>query len=229
MRKIIVTVALFALTLINLNAQTVESEESKESKRPEINTLIGSGETFHSGYGGLHMKITDMNGQTGMMMGGRGGWLINGKFTLGLAGYGLVSGRDITYTDKDDKVINTKNNIGYGGLYLEYIHEPVSLIHFTGNVLLGFGGSSFQDIDYYHSGNNQGDDFEKHPWAAYYVIEPTVSVEMNITSFMRVGVTASYRYMEEFESNQLYQDSQELRDSKMSGFNGGLYLVFGGF
>lgn len=227
MRTVFVTVAIFALTLMTTYSQT--NDESSKMGRQEINTLVGTGDVHHSGYGGVHLKIGSINKKSGMFVGGRGGWLVNGKFTLGFAGYGLVSGRDITYYDKDDQRIDTKINLGYGGMYLEYIHEPVDVIHLTGSVLCGFGGALFDDIDWYHDHDYDYDNREKKPWAAYYVIEPTIGVELNVTKFMRIGVTASYRYMDDFESNQLYDDSQQLRESNMSGFNGGLYLVFGGF
>jgi hypothetical protein len=226
MKKFFVTLAIFALAFTNVFSQELTSSNSK---RPKINTLFGTGETTYSVYGGLHMKMTEINGNTGMMAGARGGLLVNGQFTLGLAGYGLISGRDITYHDVDNLQIDTKINMGYGGIYLEYIHEPVSIIHFTASVLMGFGGATFQDIDFEDHHHNYDSDTTKSPWAAYYVIEPTVSAEVNITDYLRLGVSASYRYMDDFESNQLFQDSQELKDAKMSGFNGGLYIIIGGF
>lgn len=54
-------------------------------------TLIGSGEIENGGFGGPVVKVTSINGESAVFVGGRGGWIINHTFVLGGAGYGLVT------------------------------------------------------------------------------------------------------------------------------------------
>ena len=53
-------------------------------------TLI-SGQLEYGGYGGPVVKFTTINNDWEVMVGGRGGWIINHSFVLGGGGYGLVT------------------------------------------------------------------------------------------------------------------------------------------
>ena len=57
-------------------------------------TLV-SGKTESGGYGGPLCKMGQINGETGIFVGGQGGWIINHRFVLGGTGYGLVNDVEI--------------------------------------------------------------------------------------------------------------------------------------
>lgn len=220
MNRLFLALAFFALTLTTANAQDGEEQE--------INTLFGGGEVHHSGYGGPSVKFTQFNDEFSMMVGGRGGWTINKQFTLGLAGYGLVTWPTIDYIDEDGNPASDDFHFGYGGVYLEYIHQPTDLIHFSGNVLIGGGGSMLDMYDYDHwdDGERDGPD---NPWQAYFIIEPTLAVHLNVTTFFRVSLEASYRWVDEIKTSKNYESIDALKDIQMSSLSGALTLQFGSF
>lgn len=75
MKKVIVTAILLVLPL------SVLSQEK---------TLL-EGEVSHGGFGGPAVKFTSVNGDFGIMVGGRGGWIIDHTFVIGGGGYGLLN------------------------------------------------------------------------------------------------------------------------------------------
>ena len=54
-------------------------------------TLLGSSEVTHGGFGGPVIKYTQIKGEPAVLVGGRGGWIINHTFIIGGGGYGLVN------------------------------------------------------------------------------------------------------------------------------------------
>ena len=48
-------------------------------------TLMGS-DIRHGGFGGPVVKFTEIDGQFGVLVGGRGGWIINDSFVIGAGG-----------------------------------------------------------------------------------------------------------------------------------------------
>ncbi len=62
-------------------------------------TLIGDGDIESGGFGGPAVKVTSINGETAVLIGGCGGWIINHTFVLGGAGYGLVTNVNAKNTD----------------------------------------------------------------------------------------------------------------------------------
>lgn len=159
----------------------------------EPETLLG-GQFESGGFGGPQIKFTNVNDQFGVMVGGHGGWLINHTFVLGGAGYGLVNEVDAPseYETENDLFLE----LGYGGLYLEYINDSNNLVHFTVHTLIGAGGLTFSERR-----------FSDHDWEyqkdSFFVFEPGVNVMVNITEFFRVGLGATYRYVDGIELSGL--------------------------
>ncbi len=220
-------VFVFISTIILLSVTALAQNNGDD----EIETFFGGKDFKSSGYGGPHIKFTQFNDDFSIMVGGRGGWTINKIFTIGLSGSGLVTLPQIDYYDEVEREnINADLVFGYGGLYLEYINKPQSMVHFSGNCLFGFGGSALADRrDYLHNGHDYDYDGNHEPWAAYFVLEPALAVEFNVTSFFRIGVEASYRIVEEIRSSDSFKNVDELKDFQPSGFSGGLVFQFGSF
>ena len=74
------------------NRNTVSTEPQQQN----IKTLFGKdgGKIEHGGWGGFTLGYTKIAGKDAFLSGGRGGWLIDHRFTLGLAGYGFFSNID---------------------------------------------------------------------------------------------------------------------------------------
>ncbi len=180
-----------------------------------MQTLI-SGDVSHGGFGGPVLKIGGVDGSAGVWIGGRGGWILNlaqdHAISIGGGGYGLVTNhRSPTFLTSDKE--STYAAIGYGGLQLEYINRSWNLAHFTVTSLIGGGGLGLRTSGY----DVITDDAE-----TFFVFEPGINLELNITTFFRIMTGISYRVVSGI-------DDFGFRDSDFSGINGTLTLKFGAF
>ncbi|MCF7805617.1 MAG: hypothetical protein K9N46_16675 [Candidatus Marinimicrobia bacterium] len=172
-------------------------------------TLL-QGDIDHGGYGGPVLKAVQIDGSTEMMVGGRGGWIINHTFVLGGGGYGLAS----NHPAGEDSLLE----LGYGGLYCMVILQSDEMIHVTAGSMFGAGGidrrPDLEDWEDYDHNNNDGNPF--------WVIEPEVNLELNVTNFFRIGAGVSYRYVKAM-------DGFDTMGIELSGYAANLEFKFGGF
>ena len=185
----------------------------------DMQTLF-DGDVTHGGFGGPVIKFSEVAGDPGVWVGGRGGWIINFSEThaigLGGGGYGLTTFHNIPEpTDLGDPgdIENPQAVAGYGGFELEYTSRSYRLLHWTATTLIGAGSVSarsqdFQQID---------EDFDP-----FFVIEPGLHGELNLTSFMRLHAGVSYRWTSGI-------DQAGFTDSDFSGINGTVAFKFGSF
>jgi hypothetical protein len=176
-------------------------------------TLL-SGQLTHGGFGGPMMAYTRINGDDALVMGGRGGWLINHRLVIGGGGWGVTNRVSVpagAIADPKDYQLT----FGYGGLWTEYVVAPSRLVHGSVGTLIGAGGLG------YHRFRN-GDSHADMESDAVFVLEPTVGAELNLISFMRLALFASYRLVRGV-------DLAELDGGDLSGFAGGAMLKFGKF
>lgn len=168
-------------------------------------TLIGNG--FDSGgFGGPVIKVTGLNGSMAAVTGARGGWIVNHQFIIGGGVYGSqtnVQANDTLNFDLD-----------YVGLELEYVHNPNKLIHWNAYMLIGWG-----DINFEHRIESIDLDLNKEN---FFVLEPAVNGEMNVTNFFRLGTGLSYRYI-------VGVDRLSLNDGDLRGLTFQLMFKFGKF
>jgi hypothetical protein len=162
-------------------------------------TLL-TGRLTHGGFGGPVVKFTRLGDEFGVLVGGRGGWIINRCFSIGGGGYGLVN--SIPGPDGIPLMVEPVLTVGYGGFEMEYIRHSGKLIHSTVNLLIGAGGVG------YHEKQDEDWDFENDvdgnpTWDSFFIIEPGIGLELNITSFFRIDAGASYRFVSGVEKNGL--------------------------
>jgi hypothetical protein len=176
---------------------------------------VFSGEIKSGGFGAPVIKFTSLDGNFGVLVGGRGGWIINNNFAIGGGGYGLVN--NIHY--KSVLANNEYIDFGYGGLEMEYFFSPERLIHLSLYSLIGGGGlserrnNSFDNSDWEWS-NNKG--------VAFFIFEPGANATLNLTSIFRISLGATYRIISG-------PDYNGLKPSKLDGFSGVLQFKFGTF
>jgi hypothetical protein len=161
------------------------------------------------GFGGPVLKITPLAGATGVLVGGRGGWIINHTFVVGGGGYGLVNN---ILADTPGPNGGRYIDFGYGGVELEYIMQSERLVHFSVGVLIGGGGVGYRDEYNATYGDSRG----------FFVMEPWGEVHLNIVRFFRISAGASYRWV-------TGADSPVASDSRLSGVAGILTFRFGSF
>lgn len=125
------------------------------------------------------LKFTTLSDQFGFLAGLRAGWIINRRYVIGLAGYGLVNdvpGPEIEYGLRPDLAIK------YGGGELEYIINPKHTVHFSISTLVGLG---YVRYDFTDTTKNDDDTF--------LIVEPSLTVYFNLTDNLQTGIGLSYR------------------------------------
>ena len=160
------------------------------------------------GWGGPTVSFGQVNGQAGLFVGGRGGWLIARRFTIGGAGMGLV-----TPVDGPVAVLAARDlKVAYGGLWLEATFDPLRVLHLSAGLLAGGGGADLTP---------DGEDYAVED-DGFFVLEPSLCAELNVGRTIRADVGATYRYVGGFRLAGL--DGKDL-----SGPTVILVLKFGSF
>jgi len=158
-------------------------------------TLFSMGDLRFSGFGGPSLRGTQIAGEPGMLVGGYGGVMLNQTFIFGGGGYGLVN--NIKAADAVQAANPTRTQyirMGYGGFYMEYVHNPMELVHFSASTLIGGGGAMYSH-DYKDVDEDNGNPF--------FVVEPAIHAELNMTDFLRTNVGLSYRWVNGLELDHL--------------------------
>jgi hypothetical protein len=213
--------------LIILLAAFAISLQAQDKQQPqEIKTIFGgpNDKITHGGYGAITVNYSKIDGKDAVLVGGRGGWIINHHFVLGLAGMGFAS--DLSYesvasNDPDPYFLTG----GYGGLLLETILMPYSPVNISIPVTIGAGGATYA-YKYYYSGWDEYY-YQNYDASAYFVIEPGVEINLNVVKFMRVTFGGYYRYTSGL--NLENPDGVKADSNILNGFSGGLSLKFGKF
>jgi hypothetical protein len=158
---------------------------------------------WSKGYGGPIMRVSNIEGQTAILLGGYGAWSITRHFALGWGGGGSVTPTRIQSEslgpDKADF------DMGYGGLVAEFHFRTQKLVNLHTNVLLGTGG--------YQAGDKGG---------GFLVAEPSANISFKVVDFMRIGGGITYRYTH-------ITSTDYLTSSQLSGLSGGIHVLFGYF
>jgi len=168
------------------------------SAQDDEETLF-QGPIEHGGFGGPVVKFTRVKDTFGLLVGGRGGWIINHSLCIGGGGYGLVN--QIPADDVpgllDLPLFEPVLGMGYGGFELEYVHASNRLVHSTVSILIGGGAVGLQegwsgrpewDWDWNHTG-------EIPNWDAFFIVEPGLNAEVNIARFFRIDAGVGYRFV----------------------------------
>lgn len=170
-------------------------------------TLISS-KIESGGFGGPVIRYTQLNDTWGLMFGGRGGWIINSVFSFG-AGYYVTAPDNIKPTISGTKY---KNDLSYGGLEMEYILASEDLMHASIVTLLGSGKVTLRN-------DATGVTADE---ASFFVLEPGINAELNVTKFFRIDLGVYYRMVTGV-------DTALLSNSKVGGPSAALTFKLGGF
>ncbi len=176
-------------------------------KQREDETLLHDRTTIGAFVGPI-VKFTEINDDFAVLVGGRGGLIINHAFIIGAGGYGLVN--DIMVDNippRQDYFLE----FGYGGLVLEYILRPRKLLHLSVHTLIGGGSLCYRDNWYEHWDDD-----------AFFVAEPGLDLMLNVTKCFRIGIGGSYRYIAGIGLDGL-------TNKDVSGATAGLTFKFGRF
>ncbi len=204
--------------LLTFLGHSLRAQNEYEKPVEPTNTLLGDGAKVR-GFGSLDMRMTEMKDDLGLLMGAHGGIILNNHFVIGLGGYGLTSNFKIENAETPDDLYLYG---GYGGLILGGIFSPKQVVHIYTPILIGAGGMEVTDRNYFNNFNRPAPIGTFSETSAFFVVEPGLEVEVNITRFFKIGLGASYRFIRE-------SDLTMVTNKDLSGFSGGLSLKFGKF
>jgi hypothetical protein len=140
------------------------------------------------GYGAPIIGVTRLAGATGLLLGARGGAVLRRQFVLGAGGFSLVN--DVAAPAAAQGGPGSHNlRFGSAGFWFAYILSPDWLVHPTFGVLLGGGTVGYQVTE-------QGPGTPAtYTNSSFYLAQPEIEADINVTRFMRIGVGAYYRFV----------------------------------
>lgn len=195
MKSIIITSCL----LVTISLQAQRYVDTYDPKDEEVKSLLGKGNELN-GFGGADLKITDLIGEKGLIVGGYGGALVNRRYFIGVAGYGIS-----TNVEFDGMVANEEKPLnlygGYGGLLLGAMVGSKEVIHLSFPVVFGAGQVEVSDRNFFPNSPNDAEFTIES--SAFIVIEPGAQLEFNITQNFRLAAGVTYRYVTGTDLNNL--------------------------
>lgn len=168
MRLLLWAVAGSIVIPASLHGQVVNAEEPQ--------TIMGEG-AAHGAFVGGDIQVTELAGEAAMGLRFEGAWI--GAHRL-VAGLGVAALIPPSRRSKDVEI----ESLGYVGVMLGYRMDPARLVHGTAGVLIGAGGLEIAGTE---NGRREDD--------AVFVAEPSIGLELNATSFARLGLGLSYRFL----------------------------------
>jgi len=195
------------LTLVALCIPAVAGAQEVTGGRAQT---VLTGGVSHGGFGAVHLRAGKVGNERSLFMGGEAAWVANQRLILGVGVWALVSGNARIAPSSGAEDESAPLRMGYAGALVGYRIAPAAIVHPTASMLIGAGGISAAS-----QAAGYDDD-------AFFVAEPALGVELNVASFVRLGVGASYRWVAGVEP-------AGLRDEDLSGLTGELSLRLGRF
>jgi hypothetical protein len=180
-----------------------------ETDTPPETLFGGDQEVVLGGFGGLNVRYTRVLGADSVWVGGEGALLLNHALSVGAGGGGIAN--EINPTGK------TRLDFGYGGLIVRYHFFSSEVVNFAVGGLVGAGGIAVHD----RNDNPDDIDWEKIG-ESVFVFEPELGLYLNMTRWMRVGITGGYRFVSGVDKN-------DLSETDVRGAAGGGSVQFGWF
>ena len=147
---------------------------SSQSFAQEIQTLMGP-DTDISFVWGLDLNTATIKDELGTEYNVYGGALFNRSILLG-----LTAGLNLTHP---------KLNQGYLGVIGQYTYKPEKVIHYSGFLKMGTGSAKGYPAIKSSALDNMGN----ITGPSFYLIEPGINVEINMTPESRLLIGVSYR------------------------------------
>lgn len=170
----------------------------------EKTQTIFSDENSYGGFGGPIVEFSSINGMTVGDVGGGGGFIVNNFF---VGGYGL--GNDAAQVEFEDQ--NYDIQFRHGGFWLGYSIQQHKVVHLYTSFRVGWGEAEFKQNDEKFFGDN------------LLSLAPEAGIELNITTWFKLGATVGYRSISGLDSLPV------LGNEDFSGVYGALTFRFGGF
>jgi hypothetical protein len=168
-------------------------------------------ETEVGGFFTIESKKTEIKDTFTLLIGGRAALLVGHNWAFGAGGYGVVND-PVPEEFEGEGLVKLRGY--YGGFILEYIAWPEKVVHLSLPVLVGAGKVEYKGT---YRDSETGEDSD-----TYFILEPGLNVQFNVTRFWRMDLGASYRYVSGC-------DLGDVTDDDLSGLTGNLTFRFGKF
>lgn len=163
--------AILFASLFLLKAEAAPKPSPVVDNRPA--TLVGDADKL-GWYLAPAMNYTSIRSSDGLLLGAKGGAILDHRLVLGAAGY-------VYLADAFGTTSGTTTDLAYGGAFVEYIFSPQQLVHFSVSTILG-GGSANTDF--------------------VLVANPAANVILNITPTVHLGAELAYRFTKILPTNR---------------------------
>jgi len=200
-----IIISCIALITLKLNAQENENYIQFNDSQNVVNGV----------YLGLNFGYGEMDGKSTYFGGAKIAYVANKQFEIGFSGVGF-------YSDQNSNGVLANNDVfgGYGGLHLEPIFFGPKKWSMSIPMLVGGGAIAYanKDLDdIIDDGNGKIEE-----WEPFFVFEPGVSIQYNISSYLQFEMGVKYRLSSEFD---LFPEGI----NNINGFTGSIGLKVGVF
>lgn len=193
--------------------------EKQQDEADEIKTMVKKPVriTHVGGTAGPVFRMPIMPETYGLLVGVRGGVLLNHSFLIGGSICGLATRMsNESLTGKNTLILPYERlYMMYGGLLLEYVFFPKFFVNFSIGTVVG-GGYIANNYDFE---NDKSKDRSVRP---FFLVEPELTLYFNVMKYFKIGISASYRDVE-------LVNYYEVRNEDIRGFSVALMCMFGKF
>lgn len=148
-------------------------------------SALGSKLSDYGGFLGLDLRFGDAADKFGAFAGGEAAALLKHRVYLGLRGAGLVTDNIAVPLPGAGRTADL--HMGYGGFVIGYTIPAASLVDISIDALVGGGAAGIDEV---------GEDSE---WDPVFVFEPSATLDLKLTRFVRIGFGAAYRFVGDVE------------------------------
>lgn len=156
------------------------------------------------------IKFNSIQGDIGTLIGIYGGPMINNRLLVGACG-GVNLG-------------HPRVNYGYLGGIIQYVYRPEDMVHMSIQLVVASGTTK----DYENPKSGLLDNFWNISGESFFMVEPGINLEVNITSRMKLVMGVSYRYVSGINSAREEIRYTHVTNEDMSGLNFNIGLKFSG-
>ena len=185
--------------------------------RAQDQTLLRGGPSSLGVYAAPVLGITASDGHGNLLGGFRAGLLLGRRFGVGVAAYGCRCGRggdlprfggpqplatsgtapDGPMRDRMGRDGGRGDGLRYGGLELEYLWQPSTLVHASVSTLVGGGTAPDVGVPLALGAPETMGLYDARPDRGprtFFVAQPTGHVEVNVVQRVRLALGVGYRF-----------------------------------
>lgn len=158
---------------------------------PLLVALPASSQTKSSSgeFGAVDVSFGGIRNSGAVFVGGRGGWVIDQNYAIGIGGYLLASdvSARVPDTSRDNHLM-----VSYGGLDLEYTHPLSRGAYLTARALVGGGAVGHVENVYLNP---------RPHYDPFLVVEPGLTVDVSLSEIFKLSAGVGYRFAGLLSSN----------------------------